>query len=894
MTSIDISYNPYRLVTKLSIDGMDIFDMGEESYPDIRQFITQKIPLQTWIDPIPYQNWGGLLNAIADPERNGSIKICFSGRKIDFEDLKRALEHQNGQRKRDLQLQLNFQHNKKVLDDHVLAANIDEIVKNLESPRFKKLIDQRTSKELQENYEALDKNYKLALDSEFPIVIAGPYSSGKSTLLNVLMRHEILPTSDLTCTARNCRIRHDKTLSPNQILLAVYNKDGACVEKQLFEDDRSCADTFRKIQPDASNKKSSDSDQVKNDVAIELRVNLSHLYPDKKTEQRFTIVLIDTPGMTSVVSFQNGKNLHSEVAMNAINASNKPMVVFCLEAKRYQDQNIGELMSAIINASAAESGAFNDRFLFLMNMSDDITYDSDENAELNTADAVKNNFAEYLCTPEKWDSKYKNDEELINSSRCFTPRVFMTSALSAEAFLEKLYDIDEDEDLEDLSEKQQRMYNTLKNFRRRLLSSKRSAQERANYQLSMHCDIPEYRRLEIQKKFESALISSDKNKAAWYQTGIISVESAIQDYVARYAYPIKVRSLLETFDDMLEDVKAFSDSTLAELEIRKNELGEKKGERKGVSARKKLAEEKQSALKNAKNQCAGQLQKIQELHFDSDELRKAATSFRAKINGDPDVKEIQDSIRCSNGKISTGQKSEAEVSKILDEKNQRIKKTFTSALENINQKISVLNGRYEQNLWEIIGVVQQVVSDLQGSGVLQYGTYNFRKNMVWKKVSQLDYNLLQSEMKKEVTAKSIKSKKRKNRKKKEYQNSLNPFKWIAAFFMDDYTYDLVPVAGYYDVQGVYRLITEWQDQIVKESKAMEQTAMQNLETVKSYVNDLITSLMSELDAYQADIQTTQQQLDSIGDDINCLNQTVEEYQNTCNWLKDLSSKMEGE
>lgn len=889
MRTIDITYDPYRLRTKLSIDGMDISDMGEENYTDIRQFVAKKIPLQTWIDPIPYQDWGGLLNAVADPERNDSFEIRFSGRKIDFEDLKRALEHQNEQRKHDLQLQLNFQH-KKVLDDHVLAANIDEIVKSLESLRFKQLIDQRTSKELQGNYEALDKNYKLALDSEFPIVIAGPYSSGKSTLLNVLMRHNILPTSDLTCTARNCRIRHDKTLSPNQILMAVYNKEGACVKKQCFEDDRSCAENFRKIQSGDSHKESSNSDQVKNDV-IELGVNLSHLYPDKKTEQRFTIVLIDTPGMTSSVSFKNGKNLHSEIAMNAINASNKPMVVFCLEAKRYQDQNIGELMSAIINASAAESGAFNDRFLFLMNMSDDITYDSDVNAELNTADAVKNNFAEYLCTPEKWGSKYKKDEELINSSRCFTPRVFMTSALSAEAFLEKLYDIDEDEDL---SDKQQRMYDTLKNFRKRLLSNKRSAQERANYQLSMHCDIPEYRRLEIQKKFESALVSSDKNKATWYQTGIISVESAIQDYVARYAYPIKVRSLLETFDDMLEDVKAFSDSTLAELEIRKNELGEKKGERKGVSARKKLAEEKQNALKNAKNQCAGQLKKIQDLHFDSDELRKAATSFRAKINSDPDVKEIQDSIRYNNGKISTGQKSEAEVSKILDEKNQRIKKTFTSALENINQKISVLNGRYEQNLREIIGVVQQVVSDLQGSGVLQYGTYNFRKNMVWKKVSQLDYNLLQSEMEKKVTAKSIKSKKSENRKKKEYQNSLNPFKWVASLFMDDYIYKMVPVDGYYDVQGVYRLITEWQDQIVKESKSMEQTATQNLETVKSYVNDLITSLMSELDAYQADIQTTQQQLDSIGDDIDRLNRNIDDCRRTCDWLQALSSKMEGE
>lgn len=889
MTSIDISYNPYRLVTKLSIDGMDIFGMGEESYPDIRQFITQKIPLQTWIDPIPYQNWGGLLNAIADPERNGSIKICFSGRKIDFEDLKRALEHQNGQRKRDLQLQLNFQHNKKVLDDHVLAANIDEIVKNLESPRFKKLIDQRTSKELQGNYEALDKNYKLALDSEFPIVIAGPYSSGKSTLLNVLMRHNILPTSDLTCTARNCRIRHDKTLSPNQILLAVYNKEGARLKKQCFEDDRSCAEIFRKIQSGDSHKESSDSDQMKNDV-IELGVNLSHLYPDKKTEQRFTIVLIDTPGMTSSVSFKNGKNLHSEIAMNAINASNKPMVVFCLEAKRYQDQNIGELMAAIINASAAESGAFNDRFLFLMNMSDNITYDSDENAELNTAYAVKNNFAEYLCTPEQWDHKYKKDEELINSSRCFTPRVFMTSALAAEAFLEKLYDIDEDE----LSDKQQCMYDTLKNFRKRLLSSKRSAQERANYQLSMHCDIPEYRRLEIQKKFESALASSDKNKATWYQTGIISVESAIQDYVARYAYPIKVRSLLETFDDMLEDVKAFSDSTLAELETRKNELGEKKGERRGVNARKKLAEEKQSALQKAKEQCTAQLQKIQDLHFDSDELRKAITSFRAKINSDPDVKEIQDSIIHKKGKISTGQKSEAQVSKMLGKKTQQIQNTFASALEGINKELSVLKDRYEQNLCNISQVVQQIVSDLQDSNVLQYGTYDFRKNIVWKKISGLNYDLLRSEMVKEVIAKNVTFDKKENAKKKAYRNSGNLVLRVISFFMPEYTFKTVPVDGSYDVTGVYKVITDCQNQIVKESQSMEQTATQNLDRIKSYVNDLITSLMSELDAYQADIQAIQQQLDSIGDDIDRLNQNIDDCRRTCDWLQALSSKMEGE
>ena len=51
---------------------------------------------------------------------------------------------------------------------------------------------------------------------------------------------------------------------------------------------------------------------------MELGVDLSHLYPDSVSEDTFTIVLIDTPGMDSSQSSQDGINRHAEIALQAM------------------------------------------------------------------------------------------------------------------------------------------------------------------------------------------------------------------------------------------------------------------------------------------------------------------------------------------------------------------------------------------------------------------------------------------------------------------------------------------------------------------------------------------------------------------------------------------------
>ena len=233
--------------------------------------------------------------------------------------MKRSIADQNEERPENTRVKYHFQH-KKVLDDKVLSQNIDEVVQELKSDRFRKLVEQRTTEGLTQKYNDLDENYTIAKESEFYIVFAGVYSSGKSTLLNTLIRHDILPTSSRTCTTKNCRIRHDGSLG-QKVTLACFDENNQIVgEKRVFDNDTDCASAFLDICPIQDGSAEDKHPEVS---MLELGVDLSHLYPDSVNQDKFTIVLIDTPGMDSAQSSVDGTNKHAEIALDAISMESK-------------------------------------------------------------------------------------------------------------------------------------------------------------------------------------------------------------------------------------------------------------------------------------------------------------------------------------------------------------------------------------------------------------------------------------------------------------------------------------------------------------------------------------------------------------------------------------------
>lgn len=874
MKTLEISYNPYKMITTMLIDGIDV--CKDSHYDKFKEFIKNEIPLQTWVEPISYLDWNGLVNEVSDPEINDEVKVIFSGRVIDFEDLKRSIADQNEERSVNTRVKYYFQH-KKVLDDKVLSQNIEEVVKELKSERFRELVNQRTTEGLRQKYNDLDENYKIAKESEFYIVLAGIYSSGKSTLLNTLMRHDILPTSSRTCTSKNCRIRHDGSLGCKATLACFGENDKVAGAKRVFENDADCASAFLEICPI---KDGDVEDRHPEVVMMELGVDLSHLYPDSVNKDKFTIVLIDTPGMDSAQSSEDGTNKHAEIALEAISMESKPMIVLCVDANYYDNKSIGEFMREIVIQSKEERSGFNDRFLFLMNKSDAIAYKQNESPE-----EVKTAFARYLTDDSKWNIKGDEEElrQLAESYSHFVPRVFMTAARIAFAIQQKAFnftdeELDADKDKCDLLDKYE-------DFEKKICGRRK----RTDFYLSRYCDIPNYRKDEIEAEFDAAIEDDDKVRATQLQCGLVSVESAIRDYIERYAYPIKVRGLLDTFEDILEDVNGFTNGVLADLTQAKAELGEKEGEKREARGRKRGVEEKIAALKKARGKIDVQLHFLNGIKFDTSALKKATTEFRADIEEDSEITFIRQNL-----KVMTGQKSRSAVEEEINSHIVRIKALFDRTLGKTNKKLEEIKKVHDKQLLDVFNLLKTAVTELEKSGIFKQGEYKFTDSVLWKmNFENINADSFASDMKKKVVDRFTTTEQVRNQKKVDWSLSWNPLKKIGSWFMDDYKTVTVYVDGYYMTTEIRKSIDAYLLNLQRESTNMENSFESIMKDSKLKVQDLIDRLLAELTKFLADIKSQEDRIKEIGNSMEELSTEIKKNTDTKEWLSELKKKIQG-
>ena len=856
MRDIEIHYNPYKMKTTMRIEGIDVCQSSD--YSSIKEFIEHNIPLQTWIEPIPYLNWNGFVDEISDPENNDEVHIIFSGRKIDFQDLQYAIEAQNAKRSEDTRVRYQYEH-KKVLDDKILSQNIEEVVRELKSDRFRKLVKQRKTQGLNEKYKDLDTNYKRAKENEFYIVFAGVYSSGKSTLLNALIRHDVLPTSSQTCTSKNCRIKHNPSLK-NSIALTCYDDDkNVVIPKQIFNNDKECAEEFLKISPV---EETEIQELYINVSTMELEVDLSHLYPKDVSDDKFTIVLIDTPGMDSAQSSKNGNNRHAETALEAIGMDSKPMILLCADANKYEDKSIGEFMREIIEQSKKEESGFNDRFLFLMNKSDAIEY---KKQYKESAENTKKRFAEYLTDPSKWgigeDQEEKEMQRMAEDASHFVPRIFMTAARVAYAIEKEAIEEDDDDSEMDA------LYETYRAFRKKVCKSTPDP----DYCLAEYCDIPNYRKSEIEIEYKNSL-QKDKVQATKLQCGLVSVESAIKDYINRYAYPIKVRDLLETFEDILDDVNSFTNATLARLKQAKVELGEKNGERKEVSRRKENAEEKIAALEIAQEKIRVKLDELDSIHFDSEKLGNAIKGFIREINENTDIQYFREHIYSG---VNTGQKSRNEVEADISSRIYRIKRLFDSNLCKTNEVLEDMKKQYDNQIQRIFNVVRDSVAELENAGVFSQGEYKFTDSVWWKvTLGNISSDQLISDVRVSIVDRTTRTRRVRNAKKDEWGSSWNPFKKFGSLFMESEVEVEKKVDGSYKTTQIMSRIINYTRDIEEKGKQMQNSFVENLDKQKEKVNELVDRILKEVSNFLEDIRNQEMRIESLGGSIIQLDEEI--------------------
>ena len=414
MIRVKIAYDPYHMKTSLNINGQNVKRVAR-GYERISNFVKQDIPLQSWIDPIPFQNWKGLLWEILGNSYENEVEFQFRGRKIDFLDLQEAMNAQSEIGK--YKVNVTFPEDKLSFcyDDQTILERAKTAYSLIQSESFKRILEDKLfevgkDSELYAAYTDLEKRYKAAMDGEFRIVFSGMYTCGKSTIINAILGKEILPTRDGTCTSKVFKITHDPCVSFAR--MSCVDKDGKVVVEEQEYTEETLKSKFDAIFPRGDG----DTLLPSNPPTIEtvlISTSMESLYPQSASYQQdnMRIVVVDTPGTSSGEgnSAVDGTS-HFDIAKGVIESGKKEIVVFATNATVDKDTSIIDFLKMVDEGDPHR--AYDQRYLFVLNKADDCSLKSDES----------------------WPKKLKGIQSYYTDGgkrAIKNPRFFPTSALAA-------------------------------------------------------------------------------------------------------------------------------------------------------------------------------------------------------------------------------------------------------------------------------------------------------------------------------------------------------------------------------------------------------------------------------------------------------------------------------
>ena len=674
-----IKYDPYHKATYMTVDGLDVTTVPDSAgYGKFRKQIEKKVPIQTWLEK--RGEWRGILNELISEQSSDNLTFNFSGRKIDFDDLRHACESQNEERgnfRCNLKFNLEYE-----ITDEQMARNIEEVVGILQSDRFRKLVEEsRLDPGLEEKYKNFKSNYDNARNAEFTITVAGIFSSGKSTIINSLIRHNALPVDQDTCTKKICKIRDNTELKLNELKLLIYDNDKKLIREERFSDDDKAV----------NDKKCSKliSDVKSDPVGTILEVNLGHLYPNDKSREMFKLVIIDTPGTDSNESDDGkGHNADEDIALDAVFKSNGDMVILSIKAGDVDSEGLSRLVKGISGKFDKDSDVYNDRFLFVVNQCDLRTF----TPENTTTDFI---------------NRYRKKLKELTKNQSFIPRIFPLCAAVPGA----LYAGDEvcKKNRKPYSEK---VFGYVDEYEDDIVAPN------PFYYFYEYCDVPQYMKKNYEKKFKT----DDRKKALLISSGFVCLEDAIKDYVERFAYPIRIDRILKTYEtipgSVINCIKA------QEQMLKKQRESLETAQDEGKAAEEKEKEEKKKADKLAKAKSVIEKLKgdVEDCTYDASALFTASRDLCTNV----------DRLFC---KYKYGEMDYDKVCEVLPS----IQESVEHELDKFSELIINCGKAYMCRIDFFIDKIELELKKLKDDGILDLGGFDFSESSVFAEKIKIDF-----------------------------------------------------------------------------------------------------------------------------------------------------------
>ena len=331
MREIFIKYNPYQLVTEITIDGQPLKKNSKLNFEDRR--------LQEWVESLP--------ELLYEECSTKDFKITFHGTIPDYEDMVAMVEDAKN---KGINIELEHIPAKEVKDKE---EAIQEVFDEIQNGPFDEL-----------RQPDVIKAFNMAKSSDFEVNVVATMSAGKSTLINALLQQRLMPAKQEACTATITEIKDNDA---DHFMAKVYDKDGKLIQ----------------THPELSYEIMEQLNSNPNVSRIHVEGNIPFVTADD-----VSLVLVDTPGPNNSRDPE-----HKAATYRMLSESSKTVVLYIMNATQLAVNDDYNLLSHVADSMRVGGKQSRDRFIFVVNKLDDFKKgeDSVEAAINKVRDYLKDN-----------------------------------------------------------------------------------------------------------------------------------------------------------------------------------------------------------------------------------------------------------------------------------------------------------------------------------------------------------------------------------------------------------------------------------------------------------------------------------------------------------------------
>ncbi|TXK82562.1 dynamin family protein [Paenibacillus sp. N3.4] len=330
MAKFFIKYNPFTVESFMTINNQEVTAMSKlYNYRNER--------FQLWLE--------NLLPILVDECNDDELDITFHGTLLDYDDL---LEQIHEYSMKNPSIKVSVEH----IESQASTARFKEL-----SELFEYMQSECPFEDLRD--EQIKENFYKALSSEFEVSVIATMSSGKSTLINAMLRSELMPAKNEACTATIARI---KDVDGQSSFSAICRNAHNAVVCQYEEVD---LETMQQLNnnPEVS--------------YIDIEGDIPFI-----TSKSVELVLLDTPGPNNSRSEE-----HREHTYRIIKEKAMPMVLYVLNATQLATNDDNALLKSVAKAMRVGGKQSKDRFIFAVNKID--TFDTESESLSGALQNVK-------------------------------------------------------------------------------------------------------------------------------------------------------------------------------------------------------------------------------------------------------------------------------------------------------------------------------------------------------------------------------------------------------------------------------------------------------------------------------------------------------------------------